>query len=259
LAVPVHPLVFDSLMMPIQQDWLKKRDLPNQREDFWLYRRTRPLGSYVPVSPGHQLAMVRGWMTARVLGHVAARPGQGAVSIWTPRGLRSFPPVLLSRAATLDVTLPALFEALPLAMLSYSANDCSEVEAYERLMQLGSSPGEAATAGYPELNEELAAWILDGTRTNASPSFPDAPLPNEQDAGSAGDDPAQRARLVRESVDAVAEIYRGLAGQAITTETSLTMDRRWELRDLYLEATAQLGAALAAHEATYQPRKRGVG
>jgi len=260
LAVPVHPLVFDSLMTPIHRDWLIKRDLQNQRADFWLYRRTRPLTSFVPVSPDHQLTMVRGWMTARLLEQIAlpAAP-TSAVQIWTPRGPRSFPLVLLTAAPGPDDTLPALFEAFPLALLSYAAGDGSEVEAYERLVQLGSGPTGQVSAGYPVLNGELAAWITTGVASKGEPSFADAPLPTEPEADTSGSTVGVRTIHAQNCLEDVANTYRQLDAQQTTQETSLSADGRWELRNLYLQAAAGISKAISALEPANGPRRRGIG
>ena len=48
LGHTVHPVVFDSLSVPILQDWRSRRT-PSARQAFWMYRRARTLPALHPV------------------------------------------------------------------------------------------------------------------------------------------------------------------------------------------------------------------
>src|SRR5436309_7984971 len=51
---------------------------------------SRPIPSFNPLSPSRQQALVRGWLTATVLGHVGSLRARSwsakPLSIWTPGG-----------------------------------------------------------------------------------------------------------------------------------------------------------------------------
>ena len=122
LASAYNPLVFESLMGPIADEWSDQRMSADRRDSFWRWRRARPLSGFVPVSNEVRLAMVRGWFTARLLAQLqfdgADRHRMG---IWEPLGgkIVAFPNPLLGPAIHQEwERLPAV-SALPIAMVDY--------------------------------------------------------------------------------------------------------------------------------------------
>jgi hypothetical protein len=235
----VHPIVFDSLTGPINDQWRTCTDQPS-RNEFWAFRRSRPLQSFIPVSNSRQRALVRGWLVAEVLGYVdrledswSAKP----LSVWTPRGTRTFPRWLLGRDVTdAGSVLPALLESLPLALVSYTGDEDDELNAYLRLLELGSSG--AGIGDHSRANPELERWIRTGTTTPAQPTFDPAPVPR---VGSADDLPDERLTAVMAVFTEYEEAYRtGIGSKEITPETTLIVGRTWEAHQLISSAALEL-------------------
>lgn len=243
LSECVHPVVFDSIFAPISQDWVAKRGNAQLRREWWLYRRGRSLQYFTPAPPSAQRAMVRGWLTARTLGYVPSDPREwadGPLSVWSPKGRLSFPSVLFSNSRDPRMVLPSLFESLPLAYLTLSGGDRSEIGAYERLAQLGTRT-DSTFGPIEDLNEELEGWIRDGVLPEAEPTFPAAATPDESRAGPAGGSPEERAKPILERLALTrSDIESEVMTARITPQTSLTVDPRWELRDLYVRAAEDL-------------------
>lgn len=255
LSECVHPVVFDSIFTPISQDWVAKRGNAQLRREWWLHRRGRSLQYFTPAPPSVQAAMVRGWLTARALGYVPSDPREWEdrpLSIWSPQGRLSFPSVQFSDPSDPRAVLPSLFEALPLAYVSLSGGDRSEIAAYERLAELGTRTKMGPDA-LGALNEELQGWIRDGVLPAADPTFPAAATPDEGRAGPASGSPEERAKPILERLVLTrTDIESNVMTARITPQTSLTIDPRWELRDLYLKASDDLyqWVEAAASEAT---------
>ena len=138
LASPYNAMAFSSLTGPIANDLTQRRG-QGDADGFWRWRRARPLPQFVPLPPDVRMAMIRGWFTARALGQVDVEDFKHRpVRIWTPEGMRAFPfPVLGPPLHTLDETLPALLESLPLAMLQAATLDEEALDAYRRIARLG--------------------------------------------------------------------------------------------------------------------------
>jgi hypothetical protein len=244
----VHPVVFDSLTAPIQRDW-QSRISDKARQEFWDFRRARPLRAFIPVSKSRQLALVRGWLTAALLGHVGSLEGTWAdnpLSIWTPRGPRRFPSHLLRQQVTQqrDV-LPALLESLPLALLTFGSGQPTELEAYLRLMELGT-PANGLHASEPDANGELGQWVNAGKLTDPDPGFDGAPIPPKEYADTAASTAEERAAALVEALTQVNAQYSAEADQRITRETTLTVGPVWEIYDLVANASASLISEITA-------------
>jgi hypothetical protein len=229
LAETIDPIVIDSVTVPIHGDWQARQTLAD-RQKFWRYRRAHQLESFIPMGRARQLALVRGWYTARALNHMAElnRPWEEfPVTIWTPAGLRAFPPHLLGLEPTREaMVLPALCESMILAYVSYSSGQRHELEAYMRLLELGSAP-TGIDSEYVAPNGELSGWIGTGRPSKAQPNEPAAPTPDPAVGGSESGDPESRR-----------------AAFELTDKTSLTTPRGWEIRGLIAAATAELIVAL---------------
>ena len=51
LVEPYEPVVFDSLMKPIAEEWGDRSKTADGREEFWRWRRARSLPEFIPVAP----------------------------------------------------------------------------------------------------------------------------------------------------------------------------------------------------------------
>ncbi|QGU08349.1 hypothetical protein COCCU_12245 [Corynebacterium occultum] len=61
------PIVFDSLLPPIEKQW---RQTAGTRSEFWNGRRARPLPAALPMTDTERLAMVKGWYIGRIIGRI---------------------------------------------------------------------------------------------------------------------------------------------------------------------------------------------
>lgn len=263
MSQSMHPIVFESIFEPIYKDW-KGRTGP-ARTQFWDYRRSRLLPSFVPLSPGRQLALVRGWWIAHALGQVSDEPR----SVWTPRGPKAFPDVLLGRGVTeRNGELPALMETLPLAMVAYANGDGEHLDAYRRLLELGACGPEPGSNGgtssfesplsdpaaFDEvkknyrLGRELRDWLKDGKTREPDSGFPAAPIPLAQISGQASDTSDARAELMEKTLAIGVENIRAFMKEyeTLTPEMTLSVPTRWELRSRIDVATDQLHKAVGA-------------
>jgi hypothetical protein len=251
LPSSVHPAVFGSLMSPILADW-QSRKTPQDRSQFWYCRRSRQLRSFVPMSPPRQKAFIRGWLTANLLGHVdpLTQPwSQGPLQLWTPTGPRAFPEHLLGKEVRRHgAVLPALLESLPIALLSLAGGNTAEFEAYVRILDLGMAADDVDGTGqdYEDANPELVRWVVDGETTAAAPTFEDAPQPREELAGSAAATGEERANALLNAIGEYLEGQQQVAAQDVTSKTSLTLGRGWEVSRMAIQAADQLSAAIAA-------------
>jgi Tubulin like len=242
LSKYVHPVVFDSLTTPIQRDWQSRSTSHGGRREFWEFRRARPLRAFVPLSKSRQVTLVRGWLTAGVLGHVgplAGRWSDNPLDIWTPRGPRAFPRHLLGRdvARRRDV-LPALLESMPLAFLTLGTGEPAELEAYLRLLELGAQSDDDGEG--PRVNDEVGRWVVHGQTTPPNDGFEAAPTPPSELADTAASTPAERAEAIVTAFGQFQAEYAADADKPITRETTLTVGPRWEIRELVADATKAL-------------------
>lgn len=199
---PVHPVVFRSVTNPIDAR------LHQGRAEFWLWRRTRRLSEFVPVSSSARRAMARGWYTARVLGMLDSADPQAPFKILDSSGRwLCFPnPPLGGYLNRNGLQLAAVLESLPLSWLSWAAGDDEETNAYRRLFQLGLSDPSSLTLmsgdgmgaksdlfSYLVLNAELTAWVENGSVT-----APAQPMAH-------GDNPEARLASVKEQLSSMAD------------------------------------------------------
>jgi hypothetical protein len=251
LPLSVHPSVFGSLTGPILADW-QSRKTPQDRSQFWAYRRARQLRSFVPMSESRQRSFIRGWLTANLLGHIEPlkRPWrEGPLEVWTPTGPRAFPEHLLGKEVRQHgAVLPALLESLPLALLTLGSGDVSEFEAFVRVLDLGTAADDVSGTGrdYEEVNSELLQWVMDGDTTSGSATFDDAPSPPSALAGSATDGPDERKAVLLSSIEEYLKAQHEHAAEEVTPGTSLSMGRGWELSRITIQAADQIAAAIGA-------------
>lgn len=162
LSEPYEPVVFDSLMRPIMSDWGAKRGTAFDREEFWRWRRARPLPEAVPLHPATLQAMVRGWFVAGLLEQLQQDP----LGLWVPAspatngraGFVPFESPLLTGSGRGPESLPDALETLAIALLRVNDEESlTPMLPYHRLLQLGD--GSAL-----ELPAELETWVDKGTR-----------------------------------------------------------------------------------------------
>ena len=183
-ARPVHPVVFSSVTKPISSR------LQQSSSSFWLWRRTRLLSEFVPVSSSARRAMLRGWFTGRLLGLIPFNDprAHGPFSI-TPPGEATveFPhPPLGGFVGSNDLPVAVVLESMPLALLAWAAGDTKPISAYRALFHLGLSDPEMLTASggmgfagdklrlyaYDVMNPTLTAWIASGELEGVSSAVP---------------------------------------------------------------------------------------
>jgi hypothetical protein len=243
----VHPIVFDSLTAPIQSDWQSRTDDAG-RSQFWRFRRSRTLTSFVPLSPARQRSLIRGWLTADLLGQVTklgSKWSEAPLKIWSPKGWRQFPEHLLGA----DVTdrgkiLPGLMESLPLAMVAFGTGNHEQLAAYLRLLELGS-PGGGAADEYTEANAEIAQWVLDGALPAPEPAQEAAPAPPQAKAGGADGTAQERASTMAESLRKTEAAYRSSIGDLqVTVETTLSLGPAWEIWELFCAQALSLASVI---------------
>lgn len=226
--VPFQPVVFESIMRPIAQDWVARQATVQSRSSFWKWRRARPLTRFVPMSPGVRRNFVTGWFAARILGQLqAATDDSQPVRVWIPEQQEwlSFPDPLIAPVGNEADLLPAVLETLPLALVGYAMNGeqgGAALRPYQQLIELGDNPRRA-----------LQQWILQGSVPNG------APLPREQ-MGTAGDDATLRQKKVLEYVHRRQEKYGKVIDVMVDAHNFFETRWVWELRDDLHYAFGQL-------------------
>lgn len=269
LSQSVHPVVFGSIFEPIYKDWKGKTD--QGLTQFWDYRRSRRLPSFIPLSPGRQIAMVRGFIIANLLGQLET--STHPCSIWTPRGPAFFPADLLGRGVGEEGgLLPALLETLPLALVAFANGEKEALTPYRRLLELGASGsnglnGDSTLTGSQmstrqdplgdpaafeeeksryRLGNELQEWIVAGRVREPEKGFPQAPTPPSEVSGAASGTFESRCDSVLSALSTELEAIREFAGQFddLTADETLTVPLRWELVSRIDVATDQLVAAV---------------
>jgi len=253
LSTPVEAAVIDSLMEPVRAEWDRAASSGEQAiDDFWRFRRTRPLPQAIAMAPSVRQSMVRGWFTAQVLGQIDENidrlNGQGELKVFAPNGasggkyLRLPVPMLISTRAGRGDRIAGVLKSASLAMLQANKGDLEAVGAYERLRDLGRS-GSGDPRLYTELNPELREWIEFGT-------LPDgAPHPQAAWAGTpTGDWTDRRNALAAQFEKLIANYQQHVFAPVDKLEHLDQAPRAWELRSDYLKALESLRAAVVMFE-----------
>ena len=244
MPAQVHPVVFDSLTMPVQADW-ESRDTDKEREQFWRCRRARPVRDFVPMAPSQIEPLVRGWFTSVVLGWVSTFAGSWSnapLTIWTPTGRKAFPSHLLGPdEQDFRRVLAAVIETLPLALVSYGLGDRDPLDAYLQLIHTGLQPQGQS------VDPALRAWVVHGKVAKGSPGHEDALLPPVDLAGPAGvepDAPVARATTISTVLRNFGEQYRNeWFGMPVGPSTT-GLGGAWEIRDVVLQSAVSLADAV---------------
>ena len=180
LSEPYQPVVFDSLMRPIAEEWGDRSKTADGREEFWRWRRARALPEFIPAAPAVRRAMVRGWFTATILGQITF--DDLAVRIFVPNVIggkgkwAAFPnPPLAAGITAPHDYLPLALESLPVAFIDVAVEAKLEpMEAYKRLRGIGTSGG-GGLESYESLNKELKDLDRQGRPPPGRPGAPQGP------------------------------------------------------------------------------------
>jgi hypothetical protein len=229
LNEPYEPVVFDSLMKPIAEEWGDRSKSADGREEFWRWRRARALPEFIPAAPAVTKAMVRGWFTSNLLAQM--KFDEAEVSIFIPNSVGgsgtwgTFPsPSLASGITANHEYLPLTLESLPLAWVDLSVtSDLGALAPYRRLRDLGTS-GSGGLDVYEALNPELSRWITEGTLPQGAPS------PHPSHAGTPQDDWEARRSTVLQRVEQLAATYHNLFEQ-VDRRNELLVPRAYEIRE----------------------------
>jgi hypothetical protein len=175
-AYPYSPLVFTSLLGPIQEQWARAISV-QQRSAFWRWRRGRSLSDFVPVSPAWFQAFVTGWLVGRLTGEIRTpRPGESdqRITVWHEGGWAAFPESLLGvQQINRDVQgwgIPAVVtESLALAIAQCNGDDrLTALAPYIATRRLGEDLPVPGIVEHPALQ----AWIVDGrSRSGETPQI----------------------------------------------------------------------------------------
>ena len=161
-AAPYNAAVFTSLTNPVRNDWTGAI-ASNVKQDFWEWRRARPLSEFLPVSKDWTMAFLQGWLVGRITGQIQMESlgdetGRIRVRVHAKSAGQSawvdFPTELLG-VAELGVSMSAwgedesgwnvpaaLLESLPLAIAMCRgdlASPLGPLEPYIAVLKLGLS------------------------------------------------------------------------------------------------------------------------
>ena len=223
----VHPVVMDSVMKPLAQEWARANDAAAGRKQFWEGRRARTLPSFIPLAKSVQVEMAKGWQVARILGFISAESinsfndsiGTSAISIWTSDGQKLFPsPLLHAEYDNPSTIFPALMESFMLAFVDLSGGENSSFEAYKALGNLGRNSSRI-------INQWISSGSFDGYDAGVTPDPKIAGSPSEQ-----SDD---RKRLVINELKRRRKILVNGVGSLDLDESNFDkFDRSWEMREI---------------------------
>ncbi len=246
LAEPYEPVVFDSLMRPIAEEWRNRSKTADGREEFWRWRRSRSLPEFVPAAPHVRKAMVRGWFTASLLGQLELSAERTGVFVPGGQGgpglVGWFPMPLLATGVPAPYDyLPLALESLPLALMDVNVTaKLDAVAPYRRLRQLGTSGGGGLDS-YDRLAPELAVWIEDG-RLPLS-----APTPAPRHAGRATGTWTDRRDALVVRVEELGNSYEKLFAETEQRERQ-SVPRAYELRRDIRSTLSELAEAVRRYD-----------
>jgi len=161
---PHSPLVIDSLMKPIAEQWNKQVALGNINA-FWSRRRAAKVAEFAPVPQGLFAAMSRGWLTAGLMGLLERKP-DSPIRISDGSINAEFPYPLLSPSPYSEDNFTQIMEALSIAYVNVSLqNLLTPLKPYQILRDLGRSKS-GSLYNYDFLNPQLEAFLIDKPKLN---------------------------------------------------------------------------------------------
>jgi hypothetical protein len=235
LPATLHPVVYESLMRPIAEEWASVKLDVTARSSFWRWRRARSLPEFIPLAPPVRRAMVRGWFTASLLARLELNDGR-PWSIYDPmsRKLVHFPFPLLQPDVSLGYDyLPAVLKSIPLAWLDCATQgDVAPMAPYRCLRELGGS-GDTDTMGDYTLNRTLRDWLATGEVEPSAPPVEGSWTTIEERRDQA----LERIRRWRSS-------YEKVFAAAENVGDPFRAPRAYEMRDDILAAFTELEAGI---------------
>lgn len=247
----VHPVVMDSIMKPIAQEWARESSADKSRKEFWVCRRARTLPSFIPLAPSVQKEMAKGWQIARLLGYISDAcitayhdsSGKTAISISSQTGVLKFPTPLLDP----DVNdtrnfFAALMESFMLAFLDVSSGDVEALEAYKMLGRLGK-----------ESKSVLGSWINSGVVSMTKATI----TPDPKVAGTAAGTAVERAAALTQQLTSRLEtIESKLNSIAVEDANFDQFSRAWELRDVMATSIEELLLDISSGTPAFDPSEK---
>jgi hypothetical protein len=218
LDAPVQPMVLSSLVGPIANEWVQRRDQEGV-SGFWQWRRARPLRDAVPVAPEVRRAMIRGWFLARMLDHIdmGAPRNRPVTVLGEDGGELRFPfPLLGAPVSRADDVLPAVLESMGIAI---ALNPKESLQAYQRLYVLGDA---VRPVGHDTVPEMFERWLREGELA------PGAPTPELEKQVGPGGGRAERDAAVQSFLRTYGEHYADLESLDISRHNG-GLPRPWEL------------------------------
>ena len=167
IGAPVSPMVVDSIWKPIAETY-ETTKAGGGMSSFWLRRRARPFEKFIPAPQQTIMAMIRGWITARLLGILSeSQIGEDSdqISIGMPGKLESstFPFPLLTKPWHRLDEMSVVLESLGLAYMDVNTrNSLKPLSPYIRLRNLGTQVGKPSLFDYETLSGPLQSWIETG-------------------------------------------------------------------------------------------------
>ena len=238
LKFPYQPMVMDSLVQPIAEQWQGARNNPKTRESFLKWRRARSLTEAIPLAEDIRDQMLRGWYVAKTLSQVSDSTSNALLgpelSIWSGIGAASlkFPHPLMHSGFCPPFDYPAvILESVSIAIVMCNAEGgLDPLKPYQRLSQLGHEKEMLAP--------ELTNWIHHGSLESG------APLPRLERAGSADGTFEERRDAVVRYLDQQEAEFREdvLAPNPLSELRSYGLS--WELRSEILTAIHDLKNAV---------------
>jgi hypothetical protein len=203
---PHSPLVIDSLMKPIAEDW-NQEVISESVASFWSRRRATKISEFIPAPQATIYAMARGWLTAGLMGQLDRKSSPMRIS----DGLTTsyFPAPNLSTSAYADDHLTQILELLPIAYVQVSLLGSLEpLAAYKSLRDLGKC-ASGSMYEYLHLNPHLAKFINNG--------------PNGESIGTAlayGSNPTERAKNAVTALEAYQEKIKTVVIDALSERST---------------------------------------
>jgi hypothetical protein len=217
-------------MKPIASEWRVRSKNPDLRQEFWRWRRSRPLVEFIPVAPAILHAMIRGWFTAAHLGQLRLENTHAEIFVSNDSGgpgkWMPFPSPLLVDDISADYEyLPVVLQSLVLALVDVSVEaSLSPMAPYRQLRRLGESGGGGFDV-YKQASKALTSWI----RTGQIPAG--GPTPNPDRAGAVDDEPELRRKLASEGFTGRKSMYeQKLFARVEQRENAFDVPLVWELR-----------------------------
>ena len=208
----LFPVAFTSFLQPIAARWAATPDYG--REQFWQWRRARPLTEALPMGQAQRRCLVGGWLVGRLTGQIrvpsnAGEPSGDAIQVWDSQEgtWQAFPnPLLLSRnewRGNADI-LPALLESIVLSLaMCHDSASLRPLRPYTAMRRLFDERQEGPTQyRRPVAAQHIARWISTGkTKTGSS-------LLDDGDRSAADLTPDARQQLVLDWIAKTRDYYQ---------------------------------------------------